>query len=214
MRAITVALLLALACPATAAAQDATDPLAPARAIIDQAQAGDLFTPSMEADRITVHHNRSRLVCHFRPSERARIQIYSVQDGGPPRGDDVSCGVPIAGAYATFYATRYPQAVSVDDALAESVYEITHVSPQAREYESIVPRNPLEPISSRTQSFIIPNFMRQPGVFYSRTSVAVLDGWVYLMRFTGPEGGATEQGAEDAWRAFEGDLATAPTPAN
>lgn len=214
MRALVIAFAVMWNASAVALAQDAPDALAPARAIIDRAQATDLFTPSAEDGRLTLHHSRSRLVCHFRADEQARIQVYPVQDGGPPRGDDVSCGVPVASATATFYATRYPQAVSVDDALAESVYEITHVSPQAREYDSVVPRDPLEPIPSRTQSFIIPNFMRQAGIFYSRTSVAVVDGWVYLMRFTGPEGGATEQAAEAAWRGFEADLAVGAAPPN
>jgi hypothetical protein len=207
-------LALLLANAAVASADDAADPLAAGRAAIDQAHAADLFTPTQEADRVTIRHDRSRLVCHFHANEPVRIQIYSERDGGPPRGDDVSCGVNMAGGAETFYATRYPQAVSVDDALAESVYEITQVSPQAIEYDSIAPHDPFEPIESRTQSFLIPNFMRQPGVVYSRTSVAVIDGWVYLMRFTGPQGGATEQAAEDAWRAFEADLAAASTPAN
>ncbi|MBS0384203.1 MAG: hypothetical protein JSS00_02510 [Proteobacteria bacterium] len=214
MRAILTGLMLLFVSAAAASAQGAADPMTTARAIIEQAHASDLFTATVDADRVAIRNNRSRLACHFRPGETVHIQIYSERDGGPTRGDDVSCGVNIAGAAATFYATRYPQAISVDDALAESVYEITQVSPQAREYNSVAPRDPLEPIESRTQSFIIANFMRQSGGFYSRTSVAVVDGWVYLMRFTGPQGGATEQAAEDAWRAFETDLAAENTPAN
>lgn len=213
MRAIFIALALALAGVSAARAEDALDPLAASQAATAQAHASDLFTIALDGDRVAMRHNRSRLVCRFQPSESPDVHIYDEREGGPPRGDDVSCGLTVAGTTATYYATRYGQEVSVDDALAESVYEITQVSPQAREYDSIVGRDPLEPIASRTQSFLIPNFMRRPGIVYSRTSVAVIDGWVYLMRFTGPQGAATEQAAESAWRAFEADLAASTTPA-
>jgi hypothetical protein len=224
MRLIICALVLLSAAPAwaqqtpstspAAAAQDAPDPLVAARASVAQAHADDLFTLSPDGERVSIRHNRSRLVCHAASSQSPDIDIYPERGGGPPRGDDVSCGGTSGGITATFYATRYAQAVSVDDALAESVYEITQVSPQAQEYESVVARDPLQPIDSRTQSFIIPSFMHRPGIVYSRTSVAVIDGWVYLMRVTGPQGAATEQAAEDAWRAFETDLAAAATPAH
>lgn len=183
------------------------------QALIDAAQAGAYFSAAPDPSQIVVRHNGSRLVCHLPPGVRGSVHVYdSSANGGPAPGEDVSCGLNPPEGAITLYATRYPQPVTVDDALAESVYEITQVSPQAREIATQAAPDPLEPFHSRTQAFDIPHFMNQAGDFYSRTSVTVIDGWVYLMRFTTHAGPGAAHDGEQAWRRFEADLAANVAP--
>src|SRR5262245_14902722 len=91
--------------------------------------ATDLFSPQADTPQVVIRHNASRLICRFDHAEGASVRIY---DSGLPRGDDVSCGQNTGVDTVTLYATRYPHEVTTDTAIAQSVTEITAVSPQAR----------------------------------------------------------------------------------
>lgn len=154
---------------------------------------------------MTLSHNRSRLVCHFDPKLPLHILVYEHR----PRGDDVSCGQNHGADVVTLYATRYQPPLSLKAAIDESVQEIMSVSPQAQLSPALAAANPLAAFPSETRTFVIPHFNNGRDTVFSRTSVAVIDGWVYVMRFSTPDRDQGPARAERAWDRFATDLVSA-----
>ena len=183
------ALALVLTASQAAAAPATPEAIAKAHTFADgkikAAQADDLFEVVDYKGIPTVRHLRSGLRCHFLGDADA----INIVPSKLPRGDDVGCSMHVNGFTLSFYATRFPQAMSEDAAMATYVREVTQVHPDAKLLDSADHGVQLPPDLAarfpeiRTQRYEI-NFNGTPS--YSRLSVAVVNGWVLEERLTGP----------------------------
>lgn len=99
-----------------------------ARAMIESADAADLFE-AVEHEIATVRHRASGLTCRFYGNEtRATIIVFA----GLPRGDDVGCVNEQENQARTLYATRYPGDVTATAAMADAVAGIANRFADAR----------------------------------------------------------------------------------
>ncbi len=173
-----------------------------AAAIIERANAQAWFDPETDGVHVIARHRASGLVCDFEPDAPATITIFPTATYGAAPGEDVACNSGDGGGVRTLYATRYPDQRTLDVALARVLEELFQAYPDAQSFER---REGLsddndEPLpESRTAHFILPAYRGVEGRAYSRASVAVIAGWVILMRYTGPEGADTEAAADYAW---------------
>jgi len=190
---------LALALSATATmAQERAAPTqtADARAYVDgliaKAGAADLFENVSKGAQAEARHTRSGLVCSFMAGGDARQQI-SIFPTPVPRGDDVACQLPSDHVGHTIYATRIPQVTSLDQAMGFSVGMIRSQYPDVKPFtgpaaEVAIQRDDLKPPPAHhTARFILQAGDKQ---YYTRVSVAYVDGWIIKHRYTAPN---TEQ---------------------
>lgn len=203
MRGLLVGLVLLLAAPAFAAAgrgAPAPDYAAEARALLERTHAAEFFDVAPSDTAIVVRHRASGLVCTFQPGEPAEITIYPESAYGAARGEDVSCNTFSGGRIRTLYATRYPRPVPIGQALDETLAEIFDAYPRVHRIAGPAETHTDDIlIASRTAHLEFPSFHGVQGPAYSRASVAVVGGWVILMRYTGPRGRDSEQAAQGLW---------------
>lgn len=107
-----------------------------ARAMIERAQAEDVFEPVEDDSVIMVRHVGSRIVCLFSSdNRRAEVVLFP---SGLPRGDDIGCVRDRSDQWTTVYATRYPQPKSAEQALAEAVAGVRQRFSDARPTAAII----------------------------------------------------------------------------
>lgn len=173
-----------------------------AATIIERANAQAWFDPETDGVHVIARHRASGLNCDFEPDTPATITVFPSGTYGAAPGEDVACNSGGGDGVRTLYATRYPDRRTLDVALAKVVEEIFQAYPDAQGFarrEGLSDDND-EPLpESRTAHFILPRYQGVAGRAYSRASVAVISGWVILMRYTGPEGSDTEAAADYAW---------------
>jgi len=173
-----------------------------AATIIARANAEAWFDPETDGVHVIARHRASGLVCDFEPDAPATITVFPQATYGAQPGEDVACNSGGGEGVRTLYATRYPDQRTVDVALTKAVEEIFQAYPNAQGFarrDGLSDDND-EPLpESRSAHFILPTYRGVEGRAYSRASVAVIAGWVILMRYTGPEGAETEAAADIAW---------------
>ncbi len=165
---------------------------AEADAMIARAKAGDVFENATEDAGVRVRHKGSGMTCGFDGSPDDSVTVFN---SGLPRGDDVGCESKILDLKVSFYATKFPQPMTVDQATAYYVDSIRRVHPEAKPFTGSAADLSIggddgaafPPI--RTARFVIVIDGKR---YYSRLSVAVVKGWVIEERVTGPEDKATE----------------------
>lgn len=177
--------------PAAATPPPSAIEIAAARAeadrLIDEADARDLFS-NITTDRDPkVRHNRSGLVCTFRPGDRvSRILVFN-QGTGIARADDVGCNTTSGDVILTHYATRYTPAMSAKDALTAAAQAIKQRWSTARWYEE----DSIEVSSDRTGMTPLPQTWLAHYVVdidgqehYTSARVAEYNGWIIKQRAT------------------------------
>jgi hypothetical protein len=180
---------------------DAASPLlARARALIAGSGAGEFFEPADASPTlVSVRHRPSGLLCALDPNARLRLIIYPPTASGAAHGDDVSCTSLAASGALALYATRYPTDMSLDEAFARALREFSDVHPNAESYTPQVQIDLSDRPSlprSRTAAFLL----RGPaGMNFSGLWVAKVNGWIVKMRFTGPQGMASELSSSVSW---------------
>jgi hypothetical protein len=153
---------------------------------VEDAGAGDLFVAEHHAPAVALRHARSGMLCRFGYASNASIIIVPSTSLGIPRGDDVACSQDTTLASVTLYATRYPQALSAEEALRGAAAAVRARTRNARELdpstlESLGPPAGAPPTGSRTAAFMIEDRGR---ILFTRISVFAANGWLYKLRFT------------------------------
>lgn len=178
MRTLLIAAATLFASTQGAFAQDtAPSALEASRALIENAQMSDIFTP-VEHESPAVRHNTSGLTCHFFGAP-TRMQLATF--AGQPRGDDVGCVSDYENKATTLYATRYTPPISLEEALAGGVAGIRHRFPDAQPLAStMMVTVDGAPVPRVAQFTIILNGER----WFTSVIVAESNGWIYKLRYT------------------------------
>lgn len=135
MTRLIIAVFMALASSALAQTQSSSAPpatsdeIAAARmdadAIIERSQAAEFFENVTTTATPQARHVPSGMLCSFtRGDPRNTIDFYPVLEGGPPRGEDVSCATWWGTTLVTTFATRYTQQYSAEQLFAAAVQDI------------------------------------------------------------------------------------------
>lgn len=175
--------------------QDDTDaPATPAQiaearrhadALIQVAEAADLFE-NISADAVpTIRHRASGMTCAFSGDRRDYIHVFHIAGDRLPRGDDVACGMWFADAEYTTYATRYPGGGHSARADLESAVEaLTTRLPDARPHEGDLPLVSREGGAEILLAGYDVTIENRPRL--SLILVARVDDWNFKQRATAP----------------------------
>jgi hypothetical protein len=129
------------------------------------------------------------MVCTFGMGQRGdRILVFN-QGAGIARSDDVGCNKTMGDVFLTHYATRYTEAVTAKDALADAAAAIKQRWPEARWYEGQIaevsterPGRPPLPQTWLAHYVVEVNGADQ----YTSARTADHDGWIFKQRATVP----------------------------
>lgn len=196
-------LLAACATAPVAPAPLASAPSAPATAesIIAAANAQRHYRAEASGDPafVQARNRESGLRCRFDVRYGGTIHIYDAAPGGAAPGDDTSCNTPRDAMSVTYYATRYATPTTTTEQLAGAVEAIR----QRFEVLADIPLTTPDRDGALTKTFRINH---DGAIKVTRVSVAMVDGWVLKMRFTGaPETLALADGLwADVLADFEG----------
>ena len=149
----------------------------------------DIFEDVSVGESPRVRHRASGLVCRFIAEQRP--QGMHIFPGPLPRGQDVGCQLPTPATsqFHTLYATRYPEQLTLDQAMDHAVQLMRNQHPSLKPYEGPGADVALEreglrpPPASRTARFRM-DLNGEPHL--TRVDVAVVNGWVIKQRFTTP----------------------------
>lgn len=184
---LAIAMLVG-AIPPSAAAQSeppaSTDaPAVTAERIIASAGAEGHFRaePSDDPGYVQARSTRSGLRCRFDVRSGGRITVFPPRPGVTAPGDDVGCNTPSGESQITFYATRYDTPTTTSAQIEEAVAAIRARFDVRKELAAKTPEGPDGP---GVRTFLI---HEENGMTATRVAVAIVDGWVFKLRFTGPE---------------------------
>ncbi|MDZ4775872.1 MAG: hypothetical protein SGJ23_03700 [Alphaproteobacteria bacterium] len=185
MRCVTAlfSALLLTACATTApVASDAPHAPATAEGIIAASNAQRHYSVEASGDPgyVQARNRESGLRCRFDVRYGGSIHIYDAAPGGGAPGDDTSCNTPIDAITVTYYATRYTTPTTTAE---QAEAAIAAIRERFDVLSEIAPTTP-DRAGARTRSFRI-NY--EGKIKETRVSVAMVDGWVLKMRFTGPQ---------------------------
>ncbi len=205
--ALIAAPALAQQTPVSSPAPSASAPAA-ATALIASASAQDLFEALPSDSQVVVRHTRSGLTCRLRASWTNRVVIFPTA----ARGEDVACESTHDGTTIRLYATRYSFHTALAEQINGAIAAIRQASPDARDYPpSVAQAFPGLP-TTRSADFLLtrPSDHAQ---MYSHVSVAMVSGWVYVLRYSAPaaDAAAAHQGevaAHALWQSTLGEIAS------
>jgi hypothetical protein len=195
--------------PASAGAAAATPaPPAAAAALIAAASAQDLFEALPSDTQIVVRHTRSGLTCRMRSSWRNRIIIFP----DAARGEDIACESTNGSATIRLYATRYSFRTTLDQQISGAVAAIRQTAPDAHDYAPTVTQSFPGLPATRSAAFLLTR-ANDHAQMYSHISVAMVSGWVYVMRYSAPAADAaaahqSEVAAHALWQSTLGEVAS------
>jgi hypothetical protein len=141
-----------------------------------------------------VRHTRSGLTCRLRASWTNRIVIFPTA----ARGEDVACETASGGTTIRLYATRYSFRTTLDEQINGAIAAIRQNAPGARDYTPTISQTLPGLPATRQADFLLTRASDQTQI-YSHISVAMISGWVYVLRYSAP--------AADAAAAHQGELA-------
>ena len=193
---------------ATGASPSAPATSAAAAALIAAASAQDLFEALPSDTQIVVRHTRSGLTCRMRASWANRVVIFPTA----ARGEDVACESVSGGITIRLYATRYSFRTNLDEQINGAIAAVRQTSPDARDYAPTVAQSFPGLPTTRSADFLITG-PRDHAQMYSHLSVAMISGWVYVLRYSAPaaDPGAAHQGevaAHALWQSTLGEIAS------
>jgi hypothetical protein len=171
--------------PPHASADEIVKAKAQADAIIAQGAAQQFFVNITDGGAPKVRHVPSGMECVFDPIQPGSVRVY--QSTAAP-GDDVSCGIRIVTKdghpiQLTQYATRYPQAPTVDQILSGTLASIrvhmTDLKPAAGPFNNLQPSD----ATAAHKSFRLDGVENGQRVF-TRASASVVRGWTISQRIT------------------------------
>jgi hypothetical protein len=195
--------------PASTGAAAATPaPPAAAAALIAAASAQDLFEALPSDTQIVVRHTRSGLTCRMRSSWRNRIIIFP----DAARGEDIACESTNGSATIRLYATRYSFRTTLDQQISGAVAAIRQTAPDAHDYAPTVTQSFPGLPATRSAAFLLTR-ANDHAQMYSHISVAMVSGWVYVMRYSAPAADAaaahqSEVAAHALWQSTLGEVAS------
>jgi hypothetical protein len=156
--------------------------------LVARSHAPDIFENVTSEKVISVRHKPSGFVCTFDPdqSENA-VQLYSA---ARPRGEDIGCTSRTAGMVVSYFVTKFPVAVTPQQAAQAYMREIKQMHPDVADAKgpflqlniTTKPGDP-PPVSHVTAHL---TYVDHGEVAYSRLCVAVVNGWVIEQRITAP----------------------------
>ena len=206
---------LAFLCAAPAVAQQtpvstgaaAATPAA-ATALITAASAQDLFEALPSDAQVVVRHTRSGLTCRLRSSWQNRIIIFP----DAARGEDIACESTNGSATIRLYATRYSFHTTLDQQISGAVAAIRQTAPDAHDYAPTVAQSFPGLPATRSAAFLLTRASDHTQM-YSHVSIAMVSGWVYVMRYTAPAADAaaahqSEVAAHTLWQSTLGEVAS------
>ncbi|MBI3440106.1 MAG: hypothetical protein HY054_15890 [Proteobacteria bacterium] len=216
MRRIIGALVLLSSAPAlaqqppvsTVSPVSAPAPPSAAAALIAAASAPDLFEALPSDTQVVVRHSRSGLTCRMHSSWRNRIMIFP----DAARGEDVACESTNGSANIRLYATRYSFRTTLDQQINGAIAVIRQTSPDARDYTPTIAQAFPGLPATRTADFLLTRASNHAQM-YSHVSVAMVSGWVYVLRYSAPAADAAaahqaEIAAHALWQDTLGEVAS------
>lgn len=169
--------------PAAASQDEVAGARAEADWLIAQGEAGAYFDNITDGPAPTVRHRLSGLVCRFERGNGGSGIVIFPSPVTP--GDDVGCNTPRGDLLITYYATRYPGGLSLDDAIGYAAAGIQQRYPGARPYPRPLLTMSAEGASeTRIAAFVV---SEPGGAFYTQALVTVVNDWVFKQRLTGPD---------------------------
>ena len=198
---------LAQQTPVSSASPAATPPAA-ATALIAAASAQDLFEALPSDSQVVVRHTRSGLTCRLRTSWSNRVVIFPTA----ARGEDVACESASGGTTIRLYATRYSFRTTLDEQINGAIAAIRQTAPDAREYTPTISQSFPGLPATRQADFLLTRASDHVQV-YSHISVAMVSGWVYVLRYSAAatDAAAAHQGeiaAHAIWQTTLGEIAS------
>lgn len=128
-----------------------------------------------------VRHKASGLLCTFIPgNDRNTLALFG--SPGIPRGDDVGCQTNIGEVYMTFYATRYPERLSAQDAADSAAAAMRQRHPEARPYNGPVATSVVNGVSE--QAAVRFSMMDGPVPSSTHAITAKIGEWIFKQRLT------------------------------
>lgn len=166
--------------------------------LIASTGAPDLFE-NLSADGFArVRHKGSGLQCAFIPgNDRNTLALFG--SPGVPRGDDVGCQTNVGEVYMTFYATRYPERLSAQDAADHAEAAMRQRYPHARPYTGPVAVADVEGVTE--QAAVRFSIMDGPVPSSTHSITAKIGDWIFKQRLTHSDesGLAAQAVAESSW---------------
>jgi hypothetical protein len=165
-------------------AQDATRAIADR--IIAAADAEGIFVNSSKGDVAQVTHAASGMTCRFQGLPTDRVSIFPTVEGGPSRGDDVSCVYrdETLGIDINVYATRYGAQVSEAEALRNANAAIQQRYPDATPYTGNLTTASIAGQSAPLVSAF--KIQGDGGEMLTLAMVSHRGDWAFKVRATGP----------------------------
>jgi hypothetical protein len=168
--------------PASAAA---SDPKAEATALIAASNGADLFENVTRGKVVALLHRPSGFVCNFDPGQAEnRVQIFA----NAVRGADVGCTTREADAVVSYFITKLPGALSLDQLMRICLADIKRTHPDVAPFEGPTVNLTMKPGSAPPVEHLTGRviYLDHGEKAYSRVSVAIVRGWMVEQRVTVP----------------------------
>ena len=155
--------------------------------LVARSRAPDVFENVTTQKLISVRHKPSGFVCTFDP----RQSENALQVLGPlPRGDDVGCITRAGGMVVSYFVTRFPVAVTPQQAIQVYLREVKQMHPDVAQAKgpflnANTQSKPGEPPPVQRLTAHL-TYVDHGDTAYSRLCVAVVNGWVIEQRITAP----------------------------
>jgi hypothetical protein len=167
--------------PGPPSAEALAEASAEAERLIASTGAPQMFDNLSANGFVRVRHKASGLLCSFIPgNESNTLALFG--SPGVNRGDDVGCQTNIGDVYMTFYATRYPQRLSAQDAADSAAAAIRQRFPGARPYTGPVATSVVPGVSE--QAAVRFSVMDGPVPSSTHAITVKIGDWIFKQRLT------------------------------
>jgi hypothetical protein len=161
------------------------DSKAEGAALIAASNGADLFENVTDSKVVALRHRPSGFVCNFDPGEAEnRVQIFA----NATRGNDVGCTSREADAVVSYFITKLPAELSLDQLMRVCLADIRRVHPDVAPFEGPAVSLNMKPGAAPTVEHLTGRFtyVDHGEKAYSRVSVAIVRGWMVEQRVTVP----------------------------
>src|SRR5262249_10097427 len=128
------------------------------------------------------------------------------------RGEDIACESVSGGTTIRLYATRYSFRTTLDEQISGAIAAIHQAAPDARDYAPTISQSFPSLPATRQADFLL-NRASDHAQMYSHVSVAMVSGWVYVLRYSAPAADApaahqAEVAAHTLWQSALSEIAS------